>query len=99
MSYVVSYDPWRVFREYSGYPDLRAPRISVRELRAVKSACPAYYTKSYILPTTDKIKSACFGLSRGALKSALVRVDSRWFALVRVGSRYFVLAFGARLTL
>ena len=47
--------------------------VRIRDLRAVKSACPAY-TKRYIFPTTDKIicvvKSACFGLvSRGALNS------------------------------
>ena len=47
--------------------------MSVRDLRAAKSACHAC-TKSYIFPTTDKsnvyvVKSFCFGLSRGGLTS------------------------------
>ena len=45
---------------------------SIRDLRAVKSARPAY-TLSYIIPTKDEskcvVKSACFGLSKGALTS------------------------------
>ena len=44
----------------------------IRDLRAVKSACPAY-TSTYILPTTDKsnicLVSVCFRLSQGALHS------------------------------
>ena len=44
----------------------------VRDLRAIKSACPAS-TKSFVFPTRDEsneclVERACFGLSRGALK-------------------------------
>lgn len=41
-------------RAYSGYPDLTAPQAkSIREVRAVKSVCPAP-SKSNVLITSDK---------------------------------------------